>query len=129
MQRYFAAMAALLLLGASALARADTPSTADTVFLGGAVIMRVRVPAGGYTIPERAAMIQRRVNTILGGRPIVPSDVVVQPMGSEAVVMVKGHLLFTADWATARYNDTTPMALAEHWADEMRQVLPKLTHS
>ena len=36
-----------------------------------------------------------------------------QPLGNEAVVRVKGQLLFTADWATARFNRTTPTLLAE----------------
>ena len=39
----------------------------------------------------------------------------------------KGQLLFTADNATARFNQMTPRQLAEHWAARMRAVLPTLT--
>jgi hypothetical protein len=48
-------------------------------------------------------------------------------LGNEAVVLVKGQLLFTADWATARYNQSTPLQIANMWADHMRSVLPSLT--
>ena len=49
--------------------------------------------------------------------------------GAEAVVRVKGRLLFTADMATARYNQATPLELANQWADHMRAVLPGLTQA
>ena len=40
---------------------------------------------------------------------------------------VKNQLLFTADWATAHFNHTTPTLLANQWAQHMRDVLPGLT--
>lgn len=115
-----------LLAGA---ASAQTPGTANgnAVFVGGTPIMRVRVGAAGYSPDQRARQIQERVNQLLGTGPIRPSDITVEPLGNEATVDVKGKLLFTADWATARFNHTTPMALAQQWADHMRQVLPSLT--
>lgn len=110
-------------------AGAQTPGSANgnAVFVGGTPIMRVRVGAAGYTPNQRARQIQERVNQLLGTGPILPTDIQVQPLGNEATVDVKGHLLFTADWATARFNHTTPMALAQGWAAHMRQVLPSLT--
>lgn len=121
-----AAIAALSLAGLSVPAGADS-ANGNAVFVGGTPIMRVRVASGGYSPDQRAAQIQARVNKFLGQGPIRPDDITVQPSGNEAVVLVKGQLLFTADWATARYNRATPMQLANMWADHMRQVLPSLT--
>jgi hypothetical protein len=119
--------AALAALGTAAFADV-TPSTSNAVFVGGTPIMRVRVPAGGYTPEQRASHIQLRLNDILGHGPIAPSDITTDPIGGgEYAVDVKGHLLFTADRATARFNGSTPQDLASQWADNMRQVLPALT--
>lgn len=126
MKSIYAIGAALAVLGTAAMA--DAPSTANAVFVGGTPIMRVRVAAGGYSADQRAAHIQNRVNSILGHGPIAPSDITVEPAeGGEYTVDVKGRLLFTADWATARFNDATPYDLANQWAANMRQVLPSLT--
>jgi hypothetical protein len=103
------------------------PSNANAVFVGGTPIMRFRVPAGGFTPEQRAAATQERVNNLLGEGPIAPSDITTQMQGADAVVLVKGQLLFTADQATAKFNTMTPLQLAGHWADNMRDVLPSLT--
>lgn len=118
-------MGMFFLLGTAAWAQA--PSNANAVFVGGTPIMRVRVGAAGYSPEQRAQQYQLRLNRILAHGPIRPADVQVQSLGNEATVKVKGRLLFTADWATARFNHTTPTALANGWADHMRQVLPDLT--
>jgi hypothetical protein len=107
---------------------AQAASNANAVFIGGTPIMRVRVAAGGYSPEQRASAIQERLNRILAHGPIRSSDITIDPLGAEAVVRVKGRLLFTADMATARYNEATPMELANQWADHMRAVLPDLTH-
>jgi hypothetical protein len=104
-------------------------STANAVFIGGTPIMRVRVAAAGYSTEQRASAIQERLNRILAHGPILPSDITVSPLGTEAVVRVKGHLLFTADMATAHYNEATPLELANQWAGHMRAVLPGLTQA
>ena len=104
-------------------------STANAVFIGGTPIMRVRVAAAGYSIQQRASAIQERLNRILAQGPILPSDITVSPLGAEAVVRVKGRLLFTADMTTARYNEATPLELANQWADHLRTVLPGLTQA
>lgn len=106
---------------------AARPASSNAVFVGGTPIMRVRVGAGGYSPSQRATQIQERVNKLLGQGPIRRDDIAVRQAGNEAVVTVKGQLLFTADWATARFNHTTPLALATGWADHMRRVLPSLT--
>ena len=111
----------------AAMTRQVAPPTRATVFVGGTEVMHVRVAGGGYTPYQRAQQIQERVNTLLGKGTIRPDDVSVAPRGSEAVVLVKGQLLFTADNATARFNQMTPRQLANHWAARMRAVLPTLT--
>lgn len=116
---------AALALGLSGAAGAQ--DTSNAVLVGGTPIMRVRVASGGFSPEQRAAQIQERVNRFLGQGPIRPGEITVQPAGNEAVVQVKGQLLFTADWATARFNHSTPAQLANMWAAHMRDVLPDLT--
>ena len=91
--------------------------------------MRVRIAAAGYSPEQRAAAIQERLNRILAHGPIHPSDITVAALGTDAVVRVKGRLLFTADRTTARFNQATPLELANMWADHMRSVLPGLTEA
>lgn len=105
------------------------PSTANAVFLGGTPIMRVRVAADGYSPAQRASQIQERLNNLLGMGSITADEITTQQVGADAVVMVKGHLLFTADSATAQFNSTTPIALANTWADHVRKLLPALTEA
>ncbi|MDQ2798813.1 MAG: hypothetical protein M3Y13_04115 [Armatimonadota bacterium] len=119
--------AALTLLDAAV--SANAPSTTNAVFVGGTPIMRVRVGAAGYTPAQRASAIQERLNGILAHGPIRPTDITAEPQGSEAVVRVQGRLLFTADGATARFNQATPIELANQWADHLRMVLPGLTQA
>ncbi len=99
----------------------------NAVIVGGTCLMRVQTASGGYSRAQRAAAIQARVNQLLGTGPIAPADITVEPAGNEATVNVKGQLLFTADWATARFNRSTPTDLASVWANNMRRVLPGLT--
>ena len=108
---------------------ARAASNASAVFIGGTPIMRVRVAAAGYSPEQRASAIQERLNRILAHGPIHSSDIIASAQGAEAVVRVKGRLLFTADMATARYNQATPLELANQWADHMRAVLPRLTQA
>jgi hypothetical protein len=104
-------------------------ATSNVVFVGGTVILRVQVGGRGMTPAQRAEEIQARLNQLLGAGPIAATDITVEPFGNEAAVRVKGKLLFTADWATARFNHSTPMDLANRWAENMRSVLPGLTQA
>jgi len=119
------AIAAALILPASA--GFTEPATSNAVFVGGTPIMRLRTSAGGYSPEQRATEIQERVNEALSGGVIRADDITVEPSGNEAIVLVKGRLLFTADWDTARFNSSTPTDLADQWANNMRLVLPSLT--
>jgi hypothetical protein len=106
-----------------------TDTNANAVFVGGTPIIRIRVASGGMTPEERASAIQDRVNEILGEGPIMVSDVTVGPVGNEDAVYVKGKLILTADMETAKFNHSTPLALANTWADNLRGVLPGLTEA
>jgi len=125
--KYSVAAALAACCATAGLAYAQAPSTANEVFVGGTVIMRVQTTVAGRTPAERASSIQARVNRLLSGGPIMLTDITVEPFGGDAVVRVKGTLLFTADADTARFNQSTPMELANTWADHMRRVLPGLT--
>ncbi len=114
-------------LAGATLAQGQGGANSNAVLVGGTPIMRVRVASGGYSPEQRAVQIQERVNKFLGMGPIRPDDITVRPLGNEAVVNVKGQLLFTADWATAHFNHSTPVQLANMWAAHMREVLPGLT--
>jgi len=100
----------------------------NTVYVGGTPILRVRFSSAGFTPQERAAQIQQRVNALMDGGPIHPEDIYVQDYDAlDSGIYVKGHLLFMADSATARFNQTTAHDLAVNWAANMRRMLPKLT--
>lgn len=123
MKRRVGLLAALLL----ATAANGQRETSNVVFVGGTEILRVRVASGGYSPSQRATRIQERVNELLGRGPIRPADITVRSRRGEAVVLVKNRVLFTADRATARFNQMTPLQLAHHWAERMRRILPALT--
>jgi hypothetical protein len=106
-----------------------TTDTSNLVLVGGTPILRVYEGAGGFTAEERATEIQERVNNLLGQGPITAKDVTVAMQGDDAVVLVKGQLLFTASWQDAdmAMANSTPMDLANIWAARMRTILPSLT--
>lgn len=126
-RKLMTATTGLILLSAGLAAQAATNDNA--VFIGGTPIMRVRVADAGYSPDQRASAIQEWLNRIFAHSPIHPSDITTSAEGAEAVMRVKGRLLFTADMATAHYNQATPIELANQWADHMRAVLPELTQA
>ncbi|MDO8683582.1 MAG: hypothetical protein Q7N50_08880 [Armatimonadota bacterium] len=93
------------------------------VSLAGRVIFRIRFPAGGYTVGQRADAAQNRLVTVLSLQEVTPNDVAVRIVNKETVVVVKDELVITADWPTARFNKTTPDKLAAIWAENLRQAL------
>jgi hypothetical protein len=79
------------------------------------------------SIKQRADAITERMVAILSEPSIKPEDITAVPIGrTDAKIMVKGHLLVTVDMATARFNHTTPMALAQMWLAHLRDVLPEV---
>ena len=113
---------ALILLGIAIPALATQPGD---VLIGDDVVLRVRFPAGGYTVEQRAELIMLRINELLGSQPFDPSDVKVGVVNKECVVLIGGNVIITADSATAKYNKSTPQQLAEIWAANLRRVIPQ----
>lgn len=95
------------------------------VLIGGEVILRVRYPAGGMSVKQRAETVMLRVNELLGTRPFYPSEVRVAVRNKEHVVMVGDKVIITVDKRTAEYNSATPEQLANMWAANLRRVIPK----
>ncbi len=118
-----ALFAALLTVLASSVARSQD---ASAVWIGGHLLLRVRCPAGGYTIEERAAAVQRRTNDLLrGGRTTL--TVTVRKSDTVASIYTDDVLLITVTPADAKVNGTTPMKLAGIWAARLRDLFPQAT--
>ena len=100
-------------------------SNEGDVIVGDQVVLRIRFPAGGMTVQERADQVTLRINQLLGARPFNPEDVKVSQENKEWVVMIGDELIITADTRTAEYNQATPQQLAEMWAANLRRVIPK----
>jgi hypothetical protein len=107
-------------------ARAQTDETA--IDLGGQVVMRIRIGAGGYTPQQRADAVRARLTPILGFAGLKAADVTVRQTrpGQDAAIYVRDSLLITVDRSLAGANGTTPEALARVWADRLRTVLPRV---
>lgn len=98
---------------------------AGDVIIGQELVLRIRFPAGGKTVQERADTVTQRINELLGSQPFDPSDVTVGVRNKEYVVLVGNTIIITADSQTAKFNKTTPEKLANIWADNLRRVIPK----
>jgi hypothetical protein len=107
-------------------ARAQMEDTA--IDLGGEVVMRIRVGAGGYSAEQRADAVRGRLTPILGFAGLKASDVTVRQSrpGQDAAIYVRGSLLITVDRSLAGANGTSPEGLARTWADKLRDVLPRV---
>ena len=114
------ALATILCAGA---VRADSDGDVN---VGGEHILTVRFAANGMSIKDRADAITERLTRILSDSHLKPSDIVTAPSGKDAVIKVKDKLLVTVDAQTARFNQTTPLKLAESWAQHLRVVLPRV---
>lgn len=102
--------------------RSLTDRQEGEVLIGDRVVIRVRTGAGGLSAAERAELMARRLKELVD-RGAGPSDVTTSSLGGEAVVLVKGELVATADRFHADVNGTTPRRLAESWASNIRQAL------
>jgi hypothetical protein len=97
------------------------------VAVGGVSILTIRFPAAGMSVKRRAGAVTDRLRYILADPTLKPSDIVAVPEGDNAAkIMVKGRLLVEVEPETARYNTTTPLALAQEWTQHLRQVLPEV---
>jgi hypothetical protein len=98
------------------------------ISLAGQVLLRIRYPAAGYTVAQRADAVQSRLNDTLTIPGVNAGDVAVKMVGKEAAIYVRNQLIITADSTTAKFNKTTPEKLAATWAANLRKALPLASH-
>jgi len=127
-----AALSALVLMSAgpsllAAQATARTRTWGDReegeVVLNGAVVMRIRSAAGGYSATQRAETVAARLNRALQAG-VTWQDFRVGEVNREmAVATTQGDLIITADRFHAQVNGTTPTLLAQAWHSNLVQAL------
>ena len=131
--RMIAAAAALVLLAAGAALLAAAQATARTrtygdreegeVVVNGAVVMRIRTAAGGYSATQRAEQVADRLNKAFAAG-VTWQDFRVGEMNRETAVLdSRGQLIATADRFHAQANGTTPFLLARAWDTNLIQAL------
>ena len=97
---------------------------AREVWIGGYLLLRVRCPAGGYSIAERVAALQERANILLGtNKPTMKFSV--KKFGTDANIYADATLFMTVTPADAKTNGTTSAKLADVWAARLRDLYPK----
>ncbi len=95
------------------------------VIIGDQVVLRIRADAGGYSVQKRVDTIYDRLNPLLGYDEFVPEKMVVARFGSDATVSYDGRLIVTVDPETAKLNGFSTLRLAEIWAANLREAIPK----
>ncbi len=108
--------------------RAQSPSSSTLISVSGEELFRIRAGAGGYTAAQRADKVRERLVPILSLPALKADDVVIRQSrpGQDAAIYVRGLLLVTVDRTLASANRAKPFALASHWADRLREVLPRV---
>jgi hypothetical protein len=101
----------------------------SAISVGGTVILKMREDAGGYTAEERAHIVRRRLVPIRSMQNLQAGDVMVVPSiaGEFASIYVRDHLFVTVTTALAEANNSTPEALANLYAERLRQALPRMS--
>ena len=117
----------LLLLG-NALAAAPAARALEPgeIALGGEVVLRLRVPSGGYTLQQRGDVVQQRLVEILSLEDLAAGDVAVRTTRYGPTIYVRDKQLLTVDGPTARAAGGTPEQIAPVWARRLAQVLPRV---
>ena len=97
------------------------------VDLAGVTILRVRFPASGYDAQERMMIVYERLIDALGyyGRDSGPELENIQVVSHSPALYIGERIFFTVDEDHAVYNGTSPMALAERWAENLRLAIQK----
>lgn len=122
----YAAMAVITLLLTALACSVAWSQTARDVKIGSFLLLRVRVPAGGYSINERAVALQNRANDLLkGGKQSI--GVSVKPAGHDVNIYADGHFFMTVGPGDAKANRTTPEKLAKMWAERIRVIYLQAT--
>jgi hypothetical protein len=119
-----AALLATLLTGLAVQKASAGFPLGNSVTMGGEPVFSIKSPAYGYTAEHRAQMAQDNLDNALATAPACSASMVKSERinGSPSLVM-NGHLVATADFASADQENLTPEQLAEKWADNVRSFL------
>lgn len=107
-----------------ALAGSAAAQQGGDIVVGGVKILTIRAALGGMTIEQRVVIIRQRITNALSIGPVRPADITVRTVNGTPAVFARDILIITADAEHARLNATTPQALAEIWAENLRRGLP-----
>jgi hypothetical protein len=101
----------------------ETDESGTRLSLGGVTVLQFRAAAGGFSPEERRTQMQSRVIEILSRPELGPHSVRVETGrgGATATIRVGPLLLVTATMADARANTSTPVQLANTWAQNFRR--------
>lgn len=105
-------------------ATAPAASQSQEIVAGGVVILRLRSTVSGMTPTARAIVLYERLNQIISDQSVRPADIKTVRKGADWMIMAGSHLFVTVTEAEARVNHTTPVALAEVWASNLRLAVP-----
>lgn len=98
------------------------------IAVGGEMLMRIRVPAEGKSVKERADEITDRLPVILGLSQLKPNEIsVVKASKNTAKIMVRKQLLVTVTPEDGKANGLTTMQQAQSWLKNLRRILPRVT--
>ena len=96
------------------------------VRIGDYLLLRIRCPAGGFSVDERVAALQQRANNLLkGGKEY--STFSVRTSGTDANIYAEDVFFMTVTPADAKANGTTAEKLANIWAERLRVRFAKST--
>lgn len=104
-------------------------STAPSaVHIAGEEVFTINAPAGGFSILERALIVERNINNALKASvDRSPSMVSIESINNIPIVRMGDFHVVTADSRSAQVAGTTMQALAESWADSIRKALSDQT--
>lgn len=90
----------------------------------GEEVCNIQAAAGGFTAVERALIVERNINNALvSTTDRSPNTVEVVLVNHIPVIRIGGKHVVTVDSESARLAGTTMAALADTWANNMRQAL------
>lgn len=94
------------------------------IYWAGFLLFRVRCSAAGIAQQARINAIQQRANDLLTQNALDLASIKVVKSGNDALLYAGGRVLITVDTCTASQNKTSPMELAQRWANRMKEVYP-----
>lgn len=105
----------------------DPQQQPGLVRVGGRTAFVIEEPVGAISPQERAAIVNERVQRILGASELDPQRMEVRRLGDGAPTVALGDLLIVSVTpADAAANGTTPERLADRWAARLRTEITQL---